>query len=103
MGRLLAQLREMSDKPANRKVKLSEDCRKDLIWWNLFLKEYNGITMIENEDPIKLSLDQLLDQPFTVCGGDATPVGGGAWHGSGARRQRRQTGQQQQQPSQKPG
>ena len=51
MGRLLAQLREMSDKPANRKVKLSEDCRKDLVWWNLFLKEYNGITMIETKTP----------------------------------------------------
>ena len=82
MGRLLAQLREMSAKPDNQKVKLSEECRKDLLWWRYFLKEYNGISLIENEDPVRLSLDQLLDCPFTVCAGDATPVGGGAWHGS---------------------
>ena len=80
MGRLLAQLREMSGKPDNMKVKLSDDCRKDLLWWRFFIKEYNGITMIEKEDAIKLPLSQLLDQPSTICVGDATLTGGGAWH-----------------------
>ena len=81
MGRLLAQLREMSGKPDNMKVKLSEDCKKDLLWWRNFLKEYNGITMIENDEAVRLSLPQLLDTPFAVCVGDATLTGGGAWHG----------------------
>ena len=81
MGRLLAQLREMSGKPDNMKVKLSEDCRKDLLWWRNFLKEYNGITMIEKDEAIELSLPQLLDTPFAICVGDATLTGGGAWHG----------------------
>ena len=81
MGRLLAQLREMSGKPDSYKARLSEDCMKDLTWWERFLKEYNGVTMIKNQDAIKLTLDQLLDKPSTICVGDATLTGGGAWHG----------------------
>ena len=37
--------------------------------------------MIVNDDPIPLSLEQLLDEPHKVYAGDATPTGGGAWHG----------------------
>ena len=81
MGRLLSQLRDMSGKPDNMKVKLSDDCMKDILWWCNFLKVYNGITMMENDDAVKLSLPQLLDTPFAVCAGDAMPSGGGAWHG----------------------
>ena len=81
MNRLLTQLRDMAGKPDSMKIKLTEDCRKDLLWWRCFVKEYNGVTMIENTEAIKLSLAQLLDKPFTVCAGDATPTGAGAWHG----------------------
>ena len=81
MGRLLTQLRDMSGKPENMKVRLSDDCRKDLLWWRCFLKDYNGITMIENDEALLLSLPQLLDTPSSVCVGDATLSGGGAWHG----------------------
>ena len=81
MGRLLNQLRDMSGKSENIKMKLSEDCKKDLLWWNCFLKEYNGATMIENDEAVELSLPQLLDTPFAICAGDATLTGGGAWHG----------------------
>jgi hypothetical protein len=38
--------------------------------------------MIENDSAIPLSLSQLLDKPHTICVGDATLTGGGAWHGS---------------------
>ena len=41
-----------------------------------------ALTVILNEDPIRLSYDQLLDRPYQICAGDATPTGGGAWHGS---------------------
>ena len=81
MGRLLTQLRDMSGKPDNMKVKLTEDCRKDLLWWRYFIKEYNGITMIEEDDTVKLPLHQLLDNPSAICVGDATLTGGGAWYG----------------------
>ena len=81
MGRLLAQLREMSSKSDTIRVKLTPDCMKDLLWWKCFLKEYNGVTMIENDEAVKLSLPQLLDNPFAICVGDATLTAGGAWHG----------------------
>ena len=82
MGRLLTQLREMSSKPDFHKVKLTDDCKKDLLWWRTFLKLYNGVTMIENDDAVRLSLLQLLDTPSSICAGDATLTGGGAWHGT---------------------
>ena len=82
MCRLLTQLREMSGLTDNVKVKLSEDCRKDILWWRNFIKVYNGVTMIENNEAIHLTLPQLIDTPAAVCVGDATLTGGGAWHGT---------------------
>ena len=38
--------------------------------------------MIVNDDPIPLTYKHLLDTPFELCAGDATPTGGGAWHGN---------------------
>ena len=81
MGRLLQQLREMSDVGVNVKVKLSDDSRKDLRWWSRYLEHFNGIQMIMEEDPFPLELSQMLDRPYDVYAGDATPMGGGGWHG----------------------
>ena len=81
LGRMLDQLRSMAGMADNKKVKLLEETRKDILWWATFLVKYNGIEMITDEDPIKLSYQQLLDTPHDICAGDATPVGGGAWHG----------------------
>jgi hypothetical protein len=81
LGRLLEQLRTMSQKKDNKKVKLLEESRKDIIWWAKFMEHYKGVEIITVEDPIKLSYQQLLDTPHDICAGDATPVGGGAWHG----------------------
>ena len=80
MGRLLSQLRELSCTKDHVKVKLEDQSRKDLLWWSRFLRTYNGVTMIINEEAIPLSLEQLLDTPDRVCAGDATPTGIGAWH-----------------------
>ena len=82
MCRLLTQLRDMSSLTDNVKVKLTEDCRKDILWWRTFIKEFNGVTMIENDEAIRLSLPQLMDTPAAICVGDATLTGGGAWHGT---------------------
>ena len=81
MGRLLAQLRTMTNLKDGRKVKLFEESRKDILWWSYYLERFNGISMIVNEDPIPLTYEQLLDDPHGICAGDATPTGGGAWHG----------------------
>ena len=81
MGRLLAQLRAISGIPDHKKVKLLDESRKDIMWWAEYLEKFNGINLIINDDPIPLSYEQLLDSPFDICAGDATPTGGGAWHG----------------------
>ena len=82
MGRLLNQLRSMSGQPEKYKVKLAEESQKDLKWWWRYLDHFNGIQMIVEEDPFPLELEQLLDRPFELCAGDATPTGCGAWHGT---------------------
>ena len=80
MGRLLSQLRDLSGTKDHTKVKLEEQSRKDLLWWSRFLRTYNGVSMILNEDALPLSLEQMLDTPAKVCAGDATLTGIGAWH-----------------------
>ena len=82
MGRLLAQLRTMSGQPERYKVKLTDESRKDLLWWKRYLDHFNGIQMIIEEDPFSLELEQMLDRPFELCAGDATPIGCGAWYGT---------------------
>ena len=81
LGRMLEQLRTMSGMQDNKKVKLLDETRKDILWWANFLEHYNGVEIITIEDPIRLSYQQLLETPHDICAGDATPVGGGAWHG----------------------
>ena len=81
MGRLLTQLRSIANEKDCKKVKLTDESRKDILWWRTYLDEFNGISMIVNDDPIPLSFTQLLDSPNDICAGDATPTGGGAWHG----------------------
>ena len=63
-------------------MKFSDEAKKDVKWWGEYLEHFNGVTMIINEDPIPLTYEQLLDCPDKICAGDATPTGGGAWHGS---------------------
>ena len=81
LGRLLELLRSMTGLQDRKKVKILEETRKDILWWANFLEHYNGVEMITVEDPFKLTYHQLLDTPHEVCAGDATPTGGGAWHG----------------------
>ena len=81
MGRLLQLLRDMATTGDNIKVKLPVEARKDLRWWDRFLDHFNGIQMITEEDPFPLELSQLLDKPFQVYAGDATPMGGGGFYG----------------------
>ena len=76
MGRLLAQLRSMCSLKDNKKVKLHDESKKDILWWQRYLDSFNGISMIVNEEPIPLTLEQLLDDPHGLCAGDATSTGG---------------------------
>ena len=81
MGRLLQQLRNMNDLPDTKRVILSDDCKKDILWWRTYLREFNGVNAMVNDDDIFQSLDELMFSPFLVCAGDATLWGAGAWFG----------------------
>ena len=82
MGRLLQQLRDMKDLPEKKKVILSEDCKKDILWWKTYLRDFNGVNAMVNDEDILQSLQELMSSPFHVCAGDATLWGAGAWFGS---------------------
>ena len=82
MGRLLQQLRDMRDLTCSKKVPLSIDSRRDILWWSVYLRHFNGVTAIFNTDDILLSLDELMVSPCKVYAGDATLWGGGGWYGS---------------------
>ena len=79
MGRLLQQLRDMKDLPDSKRMVLSTDCKKDILWWRTYLRDFNGVTAMVNDDDIMQSLEELMSSPFNVCAGDATLWGGGAW------------------------
>ena len=80
MGRLLQQLRDIHPLPDNKKSVLSLGCKEDISWWNRYLRRFNGVELMYNDQPMDLSLDQLLDTPARVNVGDAQMWGGGAYY-----------------------
>ena len=81
MARLLNQLSSMYMLADHKKVPLSEECRLDIQWWSRYLRRFNGVECMYPDEPIYLSLDQLLDSTALVNCGDAQPMGGGAYFG----------------------
>ena len=81
MCRLLHQLREMKMFPESKKVLLSAESRKDLLWWSTYMRTFNGISLIFSDDDNFQTLEQLMSSPFKVYAGDATLWGGGGWYG----------------------
>ena len=81
MSRLLTQLKSMHELPDYKKVRLSEDCKVDIKWWDRYLRRFNGTELIFPTDPLDLTLEQLLDTSAVVNCGDAQPLGGGSYCG----------------------
>lgn len=79
MGRLLQQLRDMHHLPDHKKSPLSPGCKEDIRWWNRYVRKFNGVELVYNDQPMNLSLDQLLDTSALVNVGDAQVWGGGAY------------------------
>ena len=79
MGRLLQQLRTMYNLPDNKKVPMTSECKLDISWWHRFVRRFNGVELIYRDDPINLTLDQLLDTTAKVNCGDAQLWGGGSY------------------------
>ena len=80
MSRLLQLLRDMKGLPDSRRVPLSEDSRKDILWWHTYLRTFNGVCAMYNDYDNLQSYEQLLSSPYKVCAGDATLHGAGAWY-----------------------
>ena len=81
MGRLLGQLKSMHRLPYNKKVALSDPCKLDIKWWARFLRRFNGVEMMINDDPILLTLEELAEVGAHVNCGDAQMMGGGSYYG----------------------
>ena len=82
MARLLTQLSSMHMLADHTKVSFPEECRLDIQWWSRYLRRFNGVECMYPDEPMDLSLDQLLDTTAFVNCGDAQPMGGGAYFGS---------------------
>ena len=79
MGRLLQQLRDMQSLADHKKTKISKGCSDDILWWERYLRRFNGVELIYKDQPLDLSLEQLLDSTSLVNCGDAQMWGGGAY------------------------
>ena len=80
MGRLLQQLRDMKAVPDSKRVLLSSECRKDILWWCTYLRGFNGVSSIVSCEDSEMSLELLMSSSYKVCAGDATLWGAGAWY-----------------------
>ena len=71
----------MHQLPDNKKMPLSPDCLLDIHWWHRFLRRFNGIELMYVDEPMNLSLEQLLEIGAVVNCGDAQVWGGGSYFG----------------------
>ena len=81
MGRLLQQLKELHHQADNKKSLLSPASKLDIVWWHRYLSKFNGVELIYVDEPLDLTLDQLLDTTALVNCGDAQMWGGGSYYG----------------------
>ena len=80
MCRLLLQLKIMNQHPENKKIKLTDECKLDIQWWNRFLRRFNGVELIYRDDPLLIDLEDALDLDVEVNCGDAQMWGGGSYY-----------------------
>ena len=81
MARLLNQLKVMHPQSDTKKTLLSADCRLDILWWERFLRRFNGVQVMYTDEPLLLSLEQLLETSAVVNCGDAQMWGGWSYFG----------------------
>ena len=79
MARLLHLLRSTYNLSDNKKVLLDKESKRDIAWWSRYLRRFNGVEMIYPDEPMNLTIDQLLETSAKVNCGDAQPWGGGAY------------------------
>ena len=77
---MLGLLKTMHHLPNNKKVPLTEDCQLDLKWWGRFLRRFNGVELMIHDDPLLLTLEDLVEIDANVNCGDAQMLGGGSYY-----------------------
>ena len=80
IGRLLQQLRDVQGTPDNKKTPLSSESKKDILWWSQYMRSFNGVSAIVNDDDSQQSLELLISSSHKVYAGDANLWGGGGWY-----------------------
>ena len=80
MGRLLYQLKNMHHQSDYKKSPLSPESKLDIDWWHRYLSKFNGVELIYVDEPLDLTLEQLLDTTAVVNCGDAQMWGGGSYY-----------------------
>ena len=76
IARLLQQLKDIHGLPDNKRVAMSAECRKDMLWWSTYLRTFNGVSAIVNDEDSQQPLDLLMTSSSKVYAGDANPWGG---------------------------
>ena len=80
IGRLLQQLRATQGTPDSKRTPLSSECRKDILWWSQYMRTFNGVNAIVNDEDSQQPLELLISSSFKVYAGDANLWGGGGWY-----------------------
>ena len=71
LNRLLEVLRAVEWKTSNR-IKLSDEFRKDLKWWSLFMDTFNGVALIPAMSWVEPDVSMATDSCLEGCGGICT-------------------------------
>ena len=79
MARLLAQLRTLADTPDHQTRPLPSECTEDIKWWHRYIRRFNGVELLYQEEPLSLPLEDLLSCGTYVNYGDAQPTAGGGF------------------------
>lgn len=80
ISRLLHLLKALHDTPEHVKVQIPDETKKDVLWWQTFLRSFNGVEFLSIEPQQDVALDILLQSDSLVMAGDATPTAGSAFY-----------------------
>ena len=80
MSHLLCQLRDLHALADNKRAPLSPNSKLDIAWWDRYMSEFNGVELMYRDQPLDLTLEQLLDTSAVVNCGDAQMWGGGSFY-----------------------
>ena len=70
IGRLLQQLRDTQGTPDSKRTPLSSESKKDILWWSQYMRTFNGVNAIVNDEDNRQPLELLISTSYKVYVGD---------------------------------